>query len=91
MCDIRTYDMYVSRCYDNLLEIDFEESENKKIVPIELFCYEVIKMINGVKYIYNELLIGAIDAVSHKKQIKCEESYKKVFDFVSSKLREAGW
>ncbi len=48
-------------------------------------------MIDGVKYFYNDMLIGAIDAVSHKRKIKCKESYKEVFDFVSGKLREAGW
>lgn len=89
--NIGMYDKYASRCYKNLSEMDFEDPENKRIVPIEHFGYEVIKMINGVKYLYNERLIGAIDAASHKKQIKCKESYKEVFDFVSCKLREAGW
>ena len=36
-------------------------------------------------------LIGAIDAVSHKYGIKCKESYKEVFEFISNKLRELGW
>lgn len=91
MYDSKMYDRYTSRCYDNLSEMDFEESESKKIVSIEHFCYEVIKMVNGVKYLYNDMLIGAVDAVFHKRKIKCKESYKEVFDFVSSKLREAGW
>lgn len=91
MCNIRTYYEYIARCYKNLPEINFEDPENKQIVPIEFFCCEVIKEMNGTKYFYNEILIGAIDAVSHKKRIKCEESYKEVFDFVSSKLRETGW
>jgi hypothetical protein len=91
MYDIRMYNRGVSRCYKNLSEMNFEDSENKQIVPIEYFCYEVIKMIDGVKYFYNDMLIGAIDAVSHKRKIKCKEGYKEVFDFVSGKLREAGW
>ncbi len=91
MHDIRMYNRGVSRCCENLSEMNFEDSENKQIVSIEHFCYEVIKMIGGVKYFYNDILIGAIDAVSHKRKIKCKESYKEVFDFVSSKLREAGW
>lgn len=85
------YDRYASRCYKNLSEMIFEDFENKQIVSIEYFCLEVIKAINGMKYFYNDILIGAIDAVSHKKQIRCEESYKEVFDFVSNKLKEAGW
>ena len=44
-----------------------------------------------MKYFYNDILIGAIDALSYKRQIKCKESYKEVFDFVSGKLRELGW
>ncbi len=83
--------MYMARCYENLSEIDFEDSENKKIVSIEYFCLEVIKGVNGMKYFYNDILIGAIDALSYKRQIKCKESYKEVFDFVSGKLRELGW
>lgn len=91
MCDVRMYSRGVSRCYKNLSEMNFENSENKKIVSIEYFCLEVIKAVNGMKYFYNDILIGAIDSVSHKKQIKCEESYKEVFDFVRNKLRELGW
>lgn len=83
--------MYIARCYENLPEINFEDSENKQIVSIEHFCLEVIKAVNGMKYFYNDILIGAIDAVSYKKQIKCKESYKEVFDFISGKLRELGW
>lgn len=83
--------MYFSRCYENLSEIGFEDSENKKIVSIEYFCLEVIKAVNGAKYFYNDILIGAIDAVSHKKQIKCKESYKEVFEFISCKLKAIGW
>ena len=44
-----------------------------------------------MKYFYNDILIGAIDYVSHKYQIKCKENYKEVFDFCSNKLREVGW
>lgn len=83
--------MYVSRRYENLSEIDFEDPENKMIVSIENFCIKVIKAVNGMKYFYNDILIGAIDAVSYKYQIKCKESYKEVFDFVSCKLRVLGW
>ena len=83
--------MYKSRDYKNLLEIDFEDSENKTTVSIEIFCTKVIKSVNGMKYFYNDILIGAIDSVSHKYQIKCKESYKEVFDFVSNKLKELGW
>lgn len=83
--------MYISRCYENLSEIDFENSENKTTVSIENFCIKVIKAVNGMKYLYNDILIGAIDNVSHKYQIKCKESYKEVFDFVSGKLKEIGW
>lgn len=83
--------MYVPRRYENLLEIDFKDSENKRTVSIEKFCLEVIKAVNGVKYFYNDTLIGAIDYVSHKYQIKCKETYKEVFDFVSGKLKELGW
>ena len=79
------------RCYKNLSEINFEDFENKQIVSIEHFCYEVIKAVNGIRYLYNDILIGAIDTVSHKKQIKCKESYKEVFIFVSEKLKELGW
>ena len=81
----------VSRWYENLSEIDFENSENKKILSIEYFCLQVIKASNGMKYFYNDILIGAIDYVSHKYQIKCKENYKEVFDFCSNKLREVGW
>lgn len=83
--------MYIVRCYKNLSEIDFEDSENKKIVSIEYFCLEIIKGINSMKYFYNDTLIGAIDALSYKRQIKCKENYKEVFDFISEKLRELGW
>lgn len=83
--------MYISRRYEDLSEIDFEDSENKTTISIESFCIKVIKTVNGMKYFYNDILIGAIDAVSHKHQIKCKESYKEVFDFVSGKLRELGW
>lgn len=83
--------MYISRFYKNISEIDFEDSENKNIVPMEIFAYKVIYEINGIKRFYNDLLIGAIDSVSHKYQIKCAESYKDVFDFVSNELRELGW
>lgn len=80
---------YISRDYRNISE--FEDSENKKYVSIEDFCLKVLHGVNGMKYFYNDILIGAIDAVSHKYQIKCKESYKVVFDFISSKLREMGW
>lgn len=83
--------MYIPRRYENLLEIDFEDSENKRTVSIEKFCLEVIKSVNGLKYFYNDTLIGAIDYISHKYQIKCKENYKEVFDFVSGKLKELGW
>lgn len=91
MYDVRMISRYVSRCYENLSELNFEDSDNKKIVSIEYFTLEVIKAVNGLKYFYNDILIGAIDAVSHKKQIKCKEGYKEVFDFVRNKLRELGW
>lgn len=83
--------MYISRCYDNLSKIDFEESEKKKIVPIEIFCMNFLQEVGEVKYFYNNMLIGAIDSVSHKRQIKCKESYKEVFDFIGKTLRELGW
>lgn len=84
--------MYIKRCFENISEIKFEDPEsNKRIVSIEYFCLEVIKAVNGIKYFYNDTLIGAIDAVSHKHNIKCMESYKDVFDFVSCKLKELGW
>lgn len=91
MNDIRVYNGYVSRCYKNLSTMNFEDFENKKIVSIEHFCLEVIKEVNGARYLYNNILIGVIDAVSHKYQIKCKESYKEVFDFVGKKLKELGW
>lgn len=72
-------------------EMNFEESEDKKIVPIEFFAFKVIQEINGVKYLYNNHLTGAMDAVSHKYQIKCKETYKEVFDFISDTLRDLGW
>lgn len=81
----------ILRTYRNISEINFEDSENKRIVSIEYFCFEVIKMVNGMKYFFNDILIGAIDAVSDTHQIKCKESYKEVFDFVSKKLKELGW
>jgi len=83
--------MYISRHYENISEIDFEDPENKTTVSIENFCIKVIKAVNGMKYFYNDILIGAIDDVSHKYQIKCKENYKEVFDFCSNKLREFGW
>lgn len=79
--------MYISRSYNDLSKINFEDSENKKVVSIEYFCIEVIQALNGTKYLYNDTLIGAIDAVSHKSQMKCKESYKEVFDFISKRLR----
>ena len=40
----------VSRCYENLSEIDFENSENKKIVSIEYFCLQVIiSTVQGIR------------------------------------------
>lgn len=83
--------MYMARRYENLSEMNYEDSENKKIVSIDYFCSEVIKAISGMKYFYNDILIGSIDTVSHKYKIKCKESYKEVFDFISNKLRENGW
>lgn len=83
--------MYISRCYKNLSEINFENPENKREVSMEYFCLYVIKAVGGMSYFYNDILIGAIDYVSHKYQIKCKESYKEVFDFVSNKLKEFGW
>ncbi len=82
---------HVNNLTEIIDEIDFEEPEDKKIVPIEIFTFRVLQEINGVKYFYNNILIGAIDAVSHKYQIKCKETYKEVFDFISNKLRELGW
>lgn len=79
------------RSFKNISEIDFENSENKEVVSIEKFCLETIKSLNQTKYFYNDILIGAIDAVSHKKQIKCKETYEEVFIFVNEKLRELGW
>lgn len=83
--------MYIPRNYDNLSDIDYENPATKEIVSIEEFCIKVLYMMDGVKYFYNDMLIGAIDAVSHKYKIKCKESYKELFDFVSGKLRELGW
>ena len=83
--------MYISRDYRNISEIDFENPENKKIVSMEHFCCKVLQDMQGVKYFYNDILIGAIDEVSHKYQIKCKEKYKEVFDFISNKFRELGW
>lgn len=83
--------MYILRRYENLSEIYFKDPENKTTVSIENFCIKVIKEVNVMKYFYNDILIGAIDNVSHKYQIKCKESYKEVFDFVSGKLRKLGW
>lgn len=79
------------RNYKNLANLDYEDSENKKVVSIERFGMKVLQEINGVPYLYNDYLIGAIDSVSHKYQIKCKESYKEVFDFMACKLRELGW
>lgn len=79
------------RSYKNLAELDYEDSENKKIVSIEMFGVKVLQEINGVPYLYNDHLMGAIDSVSHKYQIKCKESYNEVFDFMCNKLRELGW
>ncbi len=64
--------MYISRSCNNISEIDFENSENKNIVSIEHFCVKVLQNMQGTKYFYNDILIGAIDYVSHKYQIKCE-------------------
>lgn len=83
--------MYSKRIYENISEMDFEYSENKNIISIESFCIQVIKAMNGIKHFNNDILIGAIDRVSQKYQIKCNESYKEVFDFVSEKLKEIGW
>ncbi len=83
--------MYISRRYENLSELDYEDSANKDIVPIERFCIKVLQDINGVSYLYNDILIGAIDEISHVYQIKCKETYKEVFDFISNKLKELGW
>lgn len=83
--------MFTLRNYENLAELDYEDSENKRIVSIEMFGIKVLQEINGVPYLYNDYLIGAIDCVSHKYQIKCKENYKEVFDFMSKKLRELGW
>lgn len=79
------------RSFKNISEIDFENPENKEIVSIERFCLETIKALSETKYFYNEILMGAMDAVSHKKQIKCKETYEEVFIFVSEKLRKLGW
>lgn len=79
------------RRYKDIAKLDFENSEDKEIVSIERFGFKVMQELNGAPYLYNDLLIGAIDAVSHKYQIKCKESYKEVFDFMSGKLRELGW
>ena len=83
--------MTYTRCYEELSNINFENSGNKKVVPIELFCIRVLQEINGVKYLYNNMLIGAMDAVSHKYQIKCNESYKEVFEYIGNTLRDMGW
>ena len=80
--------MYSRRSYENISEMDFEDSENKNIISIESFCVQVIKAVNGIKHFNNDILIGAIDCVSQVHQIKCNESYKEVFGFVSKKLKE---
>lgn len=59
-------------CDKNISELDFENKEGKSIVSIENFAYRVIMEINGAKYLYNALLIGAIDVVSQKYQIVCK-------------------
>lgn len=83
--------MWILRDYENISEIDFEDAEDKRIVSMEHFCCKVLQEVQGIKYFYNDILIGAIDEVSHKYQIKCKESYKDVFDFISNKFREFGW
>lgn len=56
--------MYSRRSYENISEMDFEDSENKNIISIESFCVQVIKAVNGIKHFNNDILIGAIDCVS---------------------------
>lgn len=83
--------MNIKRIYENISEMDFEESDSKNIISIESFCMQVIKAVNGIKHFSNDILIGAIDRVSQKYQIKCRESYEDVFCFASEKLRMLGW
>lgn len=83
--------MYSTRIYENISEMDFEDTENKNVISLESFCIQVIKAVMGIKHFDNDILIGAIDRVSQKYQIKCDESYREVFDFVSGKLRDLGW
>lgn len=83
--------MYNTRVYENISEIDFEDAESKNTISIESFCMQVVKAVMGIKHFSNDILIGAIDRVSQGYQVKCDESYKEVFNFVSVKLRELGW
>lgn len=79
------------RSEQDISKLSFENFENKKVVSIEHFCYETIQVINGMKYFNKDIIIGAIDYVSHRYQIKCKENYKEVFDFVFETLRDLGW
>lgn len=79
------------RSEKDISKLDFENSKNKKVVSIEHFCYEAIYEINGMKYFNEDIIVGAIDYVSHRYQIKCKESYKEVFDFVYETLRDLGY
>lgn len=83
--------MNMMRCVKNLHLLEFEYIQNKREITKEEFILEVIKEINGSKYLYEDFLIGAIDFVSHKYRIICKESYKEVFDSIKNCLQEVSY
>ena len=80
-----------SKGYKKLSELEWEDSVNKKEVLKEIFALEVIQYINGVKYLHKDILIGAMNAISHKFSIKCKESFEEVYNFISDSLHEFGY
>lgn len=83
--------MYMAREFKNLDKLDYENKENKKIVDKEYFLYLIVKETNGIKYLYNDTLIGAIDMVSCKYKIICDETFKDIFKYIGDNLHNIGY
>ena len=83
--------MYCAREFKNLDKLDYENKEKKRTVEKEYFLYLVAKESNGIKYLYNDTVIGAIDMISCKYKIICNESFQSIFNYISDNLYKIGY
>jgi hypothetical protein len=51
----------------------FEEHGYKKIVSVDSFVMRMIYELSDCKYLYEDIIVGCLLAVSHRYWMKCEE------------------